>query len=136
MLVKEVADRLGGELVERLEMSVVVRESGEHDLVRVERVLRLVRPAQAAEEPPHFIAGFPIPGPEVLELARLVGPTDPKLADRLESAYGRQVRVFALDVPERENLLWALDDPPTKALSELRGVLLQEHEGRVRDGLV
>jgi hypothetical protein len=46
------------------------------------------------------------------------------------------VRVFALDVPERENLLWALDDPPTKALSELRAVLLEEHVGRVRDGLV
>jgi len=45
------------------------------------------------------------------------------------------VRVFALDVRERENPLYALDDLPTKALSELRGVLLQEHEGRVRDGL-
>ena len=44
--------------------------------------------------------------------------------------------MFALDVPERENLLWALDDPPTKALSELRAVLLEEHVGRVRDGLV
>jgi len=58
---------------------------------------------------------------------------DPQLADRVESAYGRQVRVFALDVRERENPLYALDDLPTKALSELRGVLLQEHEGRVRD---
>ena len=51
---------------------------------------------------------------------------DPQLADRLESAYGRQARVFALDVRERENPLYALDDLPTKALSELRGVLLQE----------
>jgi len=55
------------------------------------------------------------------------------IADRVESAYGRQVRVFALDVRERENPLYALDDLPTKALSELRGVLLQEHEDRVRD---
>jgi len=35
-------------------------------------------------------------------LPRLI---DPQLADRVESAYGRQVRVFALDVLERENLL-------------------------------
>jgi len=40
------------------------------------------------------LAGFPIPGSEVLELARLVVPTDPQLAVRLEFAYGRQVRVF------------------------------------------
>jgi len=33
-------------------------------------------------------------------------------------------------------MIWALDDPPTKALAELRTVLLQEHEGLVRDGLV
>jgi len=40
----------------------------------------------------------------VLELARLVGLIDP-IVDRVESAYGRQVRVCALDVLERENLL-------------------------------
>ena len=80
-----------------------------------------------------FIAGYPIPGAEVLELARLVN--DPDLAERLESAYGRQVRVFALDIPEREAMIWALDDPPTKALAELRAVLLEEHAGRKRDGL-
>lgn len=68
-----------------------------------------------------FIAGYPVPGPDVLELARLVN--DPDLAERLESAYGRQVRVFALDIPEREAMIWALNDPPTKALAELRAVL-------------
>ncbi len=30
-----------------------------------------------------FIAGYPIPGPDVLELARLV--TDPELAERLKA---------------------------------------------------
>ena len=31
-------------------------------------------------------------------------------------------------------MLWALDDARTDALAELRAVLLNEHEGRVRDG--
>ena len=81
-----------------------------------------------------FIAGYPIPGPDVLELARLVN--DPELAERLKAPYGREVRVFALDIPEREAMIWALDEPPTKALAELRAVLLEEHVGRKRDGLV
>jgi hypothetical protein len=37
----------------------------------------------------------------------------------------------SVDIP-----LWALDDARTDASAELRDVLLQEHEGRVRDGLV
>jgi hypothetical protein len=80
-----------------------------------------------------FLAGLPIPGSDGLELARLVG--DGPLAERLESAYGRDVRVFGLDVREREAALQALDDPPTRALAELRGVLLAEHTGRKRMGL-
>ena len=40
-----------------------------------------------------------------------------------------------MTVPEREEILRALDDPPT-GLAELRGVLLVEHEWRVREGLV
>jgi hypothetical protein len=80
-----------------------------------------------------FVAGSPIPGPEVLELARRVN--DPDLANRLEQAHGRGVRVFALDVLERETILRALDDPPTKALAALRGVLLEAHVSRKRDGL-
>jgi hypothetical protein len=38
-------------------------------------------------------------------------------------------------VPDREAILRALDDPPT-GLPELRGVLLREHEWRKREGLV
>jgi hypothetical protein len=32
--------------------------------------------------------------------------------------------------------LWALDEPPSEGLAELRGVLLVVHEWRVREGLV
>ena len=81
-----------------------------------------------------FIAGYPIPDPDVLELARLVN--DPDLAERLERAYGREVRVFALDIPEREAMILGARRPPTKALAELRAVVLEEHVGRKRDGLV
>ena len=50
---------------------------------------------------------------------------DPALADRLETAYGRETKVLALTIPEREKILAALDDPPAD-LAELRGVLLRE----------
>jgi hypothetical protein len=80
-----------------------------------------------------YLAGYPVPPNDVLELARLVD--DPALADRLETAYGNGARILALEITERETILQALDEPPTKALAELRAVLLQEHVGRVRDGL-
>ena len=44
------------------------------------------------------------------------------------------MRVLALTVVDRESMLRALDEPPTDALAELRGVLLSEHEWRVREG--
>ena len=44
--------------------------------------------------------------------------------------------VVALTIEDRERILWALDDVRTDALAELRGVLLQEHEWRRREGLV
>jgi hypothetical protein len=44
-------------------------------------------------------------------------------------------RVVALTIDDRERILWALDDVRTDALAELRGVLLQEHEWRQREGL-
>ena len=43
---------------------------------------------------------------------------------------------MTLTIDDRERLLWALDDARTDAFAELRAVLLQEHEGRVREGLV
>jgi hypothetical protein len=45
------------------------------------------------------------------------------------------VTVFALTIPERETIIPALDDAPP-GLEELRAVLLREHVGRVRDGLL
>ena len=44
--------------------------------------------------------------------------------------------VLALTVPDREEIIRALDDPQTTALAELRAMLLLEHEWRVREGLV
>jgi hypothetical protein len=40
--------------------------------------------------------------------------------------------VLASTVVDRESMLWALDEPPTETLAELRGVLLSEHERQVR----
>ena len=51
------------------------------------------------------------------------------------TAYGRMTKVLALTIPERETIIRALDDAPP-GLEELRAVLLREHVGRVRDGLV
>ncbi len=79
-----------------------------------------------------FVAGIPIRDELILELARLVD--DEHLADRLETACGREVKVLALDIPERETIIRALEDPPA-GLEELRGVLLREHEWRRREGL-
>ena len=80
-----------------------------------------------------FLAGIPLRDDALLELARLVD--DPALAEKLETAYGRGVRILALEISERETILAALEDLPAD-LAELRGVLLEEHIGRVRDGLV
>ena len=79
------------------------------------------------------LAGVPLRDELVLELARLVD--DDEIGSRLETAYGRMTKVLALTIPERETIIRALDDPPP-GLEELRAVLLREHVGRVRDGLV
>jgi hypothetical protein len=52
-----------------------------------------------------------------------------------ELALDRKIAVVALTIDDRERILRALDDPPA-GLEELRGVLLREHEWRVREGLV
>jgi hypothetical protein len=80
-----------------------------------------------------YLAGVPVTDDAVLELARLVD--DDALADRLETAYGRLTKVLALTIQERETIIRALDDAPP-GLEELRAVLIREHVGRVRDGLV
>jgi hypothetical protein len=79
------------------------------------------------------LAGVPVRDELVLELARLVD--DDELGSRLETAYGRMTKVLELTIPARETIIRALDAPPP-GLKGLRAVLLREHVGRVRDGLV
>jgi hypothetical protein len=79
------------------------------------------------------LAGVPLRDELLLELARLVD--DDELGSRLETAYGRMTKVLALTIPKRETIIRALDDP-LPGLEGLRAVLLREHVGRVRDGLV
>ena len=80
-----------------------------------------------------MLAGLRVPDDDVRALARLV---DEPTRSVLEKALGLGTVVLALTIEDRERLLWALDDARTDALAELRAVLLLEHEGRVRDGLV
>ena len=79
-----------------------------------------------------FVAGIPVQDELILELARLVD--DSELAERLENAYGRDVKILGITIPERETIIRALDDPPA-GLEELRGVLLVEHVARKQQGL-
>jgi hypothetical protein len=79
-----------------------------------------------------MLAGIPVNDDLVLELARMVD--DDELAERLEDAYRRGVKILALDFRDRDSIIAALDDPPA-GLAELRGVLLREREWRVREGL-
>jgi hypothetical protein len=58
------------------------------------------------------------------------------VAHKLDHALLIETKVLALTVTDRESMLWALDEPPRDGLPELRGVLLAEHEWRVREGLV
>ena len=82
------------------------------------------------------LAGIPIRDQDVLELAKLLRSAGfDDTAERLEDAYDAETKVLALTVPEREEILRALDDPPG-SLAELRGVLLREHDWLVREGLV
>ena len=53
-----------------------------------------------------------------------------------EHAWSAETKVLALDIDDREALLRAMEDWCPPDLGELRAVLLQEHVGRVRDGLV
>jgi hypothetical protein len=45
-----------------------------------------------------------------------------------------EVKLLALTIDERATILAALDDPPDE-LSGLRGVLMNEHQWRQREGL-
>jgi hypothetical protein len=66
-----------------------------------------------------FVAGMPVRDELILELARVVD--EDALADKFAGAYGRDAKVLALDIPERETILVALDYPPA-GLAELGAV--------------
>ena len=84
-----------------------------------------------------MLAGVPMRNQDVLDLARLL--RDARLdetADALIVALEAGQALIALSVQDREGVLRALGDPQTNSLAELCGVLLREHEWRVREGLV
>lgn len=83
-----------------------------------------------------YIAGVRVREEDVLRLAGLLhdeGYDD--TAEALVVALEGEQGIVGLSIQDREAILRALDDPP-QGLSELRGVLLAEHEWRVREGLV
>jgi hypothetical protein len=83
-----------------------------------------------------MLAGISVPDALVLELARLLRDAElPKTAEVLEQAYDAERRIVALTVTDRESILRALEDCPD-GLADLLGVLVHEHEWRVREGLV
>lgn len=57
-------------------------------------------------------------------------------AAKLEHEWSAETKLLALDIDDREALLRAMEDWCPPELRELLAVLLQEHVGRVRDGLV
>ena len=79
-----------------------------------------------------YLAGVLVPDDDVREIIRLV---DEPTRSLLEKSLAFETSVVALTVEDRERILWALDDARTDVLTELRGVLLQEYEWRVREGL-
>jgi uncharacterized protein (DUF1778 family) len=79
-----------------------------------------------------MLADIRVPNDYVRELAGFV---DEPTASLLERALELQRVVLALTIEDRERIIRALDDPPA-GLAELRGVLVREHEWRVREGLM
>jgi hypothetical protein len=82
------------------------------------------------------LAGVSVASRDVALLAELLlaaGCED--TADVLLLALDAEQDLVPLSVEDREAILRVLEDPPP-ALAELRGVLLAEHKGRVRDGLM
>jgi hypothetical protein len=79
-----------------------------------------------------MLAGIPVSGEFVRRLAACV---DEPTASYLTLAVEAGRSVVALTIEDRERIIRALGDRPD-GLAELRGVLLREHEWRVREGLV
>jgi hypothetical protein len=83
-----------------------------------------------------LLAGIPISDERTLELAVLLDSADHhQTSESLVAALEAELFAVPLTIPDREAILTVLDDPPSD-LAKLRGVLLHEHEARVRDGIV
>jgi hypothetical protein len=81
-----------------------------------------------------MLAGIPVNDLSVLHLtSRLREAGFDDTSERLEDCRRREVKVVALTVPEREDILRSLEECPEE-LAELRAVLLREHEWRRREG--
>lgn len=82
-----------------------------------------------------MLAGISIDDRLVLELARRVRDAGfDDTAQRLEDAYDGETKILGLSVSDREGIVRALEDCPDD-FAELRGVLLRDHEWRLRRGL-
>ena len=82
-----------------------------------------------------MLAGVDFSPEWVAELAKVVKVAGAvELADRLDRAVDDDVALLALTIDERAIILASLEDPP-EGLSELRAVLLNEHQWREREGL-
>ena len=76
-----------------------------------------------------------MPDARVLELARRLDAAEfYDLGDRLEDAWQHEVKVFALEVADREAILRVLEHGPAE-FAEFRAVLLEEHVWRQGEGL-
>jgi hypothetical protein len=83
------------------------------------------------------LADIPVAAADVLELARLAGDAGfEETAERLEDSYRREVKVLALSIAERKELLASLAECDNKSLAMLRGILLLEPAWRRENGLV
>ena len=83
-----------------------------------------------------MLAGIQVRDEDVLELARLLhDAVFDDTAGALVVALEAEQEFVALSIQDREAILRALEDPPD-GLTQLRGVLLSEHDWRMRVGLV
>jgi len=97
----------------------------------------LPRPSRSSSTDPVLVAGYPIPESDLLDLAMMLRRGDyADTADTLEGAVAARLPDVALSIPDRLAILLVLENAHDGALNQLRAVLLQEHVGRVRDGLV
>jgi hypothetical protein len=83
-----------------------------------------------------YVAGVRVREEDVLALAGLLHDAGfDDTAESLVVALEAEQGIVGLSIEDREAILRTLDDPHV-GLVQLRGVLLREHEWRVREGLV